>query len=299
MNRHILKVLSLSVVLLTAIICFAAAQEPPREPERPPEPGAPPLPPIPERLEEMIDIAMSQNPDIRVAETQVQQAEAELRRVRLQAFRELNTLNRERVRIREQLDLAVALDREQSATPRQKADLEAQLAGVEMQIRYLLGIGPEGGPVPGDKPRLPRESLVSRPRPPIPPDIEERLKQRLSVVEPTRLGELLSIISQNTGVLVVPDVLCIDNELEVRAGKDMMLRDVLLALADQHESLCFVIRDYGILATVIERAETMVAPTIPADIPLYVPAPRLPSREGALPEEVMRQIRVERVEKKR
>jgi len=157
MNRHILKVVSVLVVLLTATLHIAVAQEPPPEPERPPEAG-PPLPPIPERLEEMIDIAMSQNPDIRVAEAQVQQAEAELRRVRLQAFRELNTLNRERVRIREQLDVAVALG--QMATLREKADLEAELAGVDMQIRYLLGMGPEGGPVPGDKPRLPRESLV-------------------------------------------------------------------------------------------------------------------------------------------
>lgn len=72
-----------------------------------------------------------------------------------------------------------------------------------------------------------------------------------------------------------------------------------LALADQHVSLCFVIRDYGIPATFKECLETTVVPAIPADIPLYVPAPRLLPREGALPEDVMRQISVEKVEKPR
>jgi hypothetical protein len=51
------------------------------------------------------------------------------------------------------------------------------------------------------------------------------------------------------------------------------LKQCLLAVTDaMGGKVCFVVRDYGILATTPQRAMEIYAPTIPADIPLLASA---------------------------
>jgi hypothetical protein len=48
---------------------------------------------------------------------------------------------------------------------------------------------------------------------------------------------------------------------------EIPLRSLLLAIADQIDGMCFVVRDYGILVTTTERAWSLPGATIPAEVP--------------------------------
>ncbi len=157
-----------SVICFLALVLLpvAVAQEP-EEPAEPPHPEVPPFLVVPEALEEMIDVAMGQNPELRLAEAALLQAEAELNMTRLRVAQEVAEIHREREK-----------------------------------LRMALGL------------------------------MEERMDWNF---------------------------------------------EALLALADQCEFLCFVVRGYGILATTKERAVHMDAPAIPPDIPVFVPEAPGPS----------------------
>ena len=94
------------------------------------------------------------------------------------------------------------------------------------------------------------------------------------------MRNILEFVSEylDVNITVHPDVPELFTDLRLEGVK---LREALRALSDQCEPLCFVIRDYGILATTREHAERIVAPTIPEDVPLHAPMHAVQQAEPA------------------
>ena len=178
-----------------------AIEPPPQLPERPPSaagsvavvpppaatsPMAPVLPPAatsmsssnsmsspgqsPGRLEDMIQTALANNPDIQVAEAKLHEADVALVQVRQQVVRELTQSFQERTKSSMQLDAARERLRQlegSGATDLERQDpqlkvraLEAELAANQAQLRYLLGAALEG-----PQPTLPQPGPNMEPTP--------------------------------------------------------------------------------------------------------------------------------------
>ena len=268
----------LAAFVLLGLGGLAGAQEPPQRPEPPEEHF---MPPLPERLEELIEIAMHQNPDIALAEAQIREAAAHLRQVKLGVIQELTEVHHQRRGLHEALEM-IARKVETGVAPwEERAEVQRRQVELDARTRYLLGMG-IGMPMEAEldgMPRPPQEPLIRVPRP---QGFEaypwrEVLETPFPIHENTTLGALLETVSASVDVNVVID-LEVDSQAEIRfAGRaELPLRSLLLALTDQIEYLAFVARDYGILATHRERAQRIDAPAIPGNLPLYVQAPPPP-----------------------
>ena len=240
--------------------------------------------PLPGRLEDMIDVALKRNADIKLAEAKIRVAE----------------LNVESV--------------QQRATSRSTS--RGGYSGGSARGGYGAagdsfgggsfggggGFGMENSPVDAvDRPassntldpeRIPVRESASRvakavtprevsahempaeaKRPEIPKEIQEKLSLEYggefdSGGDKT-LQQLLDIISEQIGGLNFVVDINVDQyeEISIKLANPK-INDILLALADQMYGTCFVVRDYGILVTSQARAADMVAPTIPADVSL-------------------------------
>src|SRR5574341_1438241 len=138
----------------------SSKDEPPSQKAAPP----PALAALPHTLEEMLAAALRTNPDILQAEARLQQAQARLNQARLKITQDVVTSFHEREKQRLLLGQRVRLagnlktmhengrasesEYDQAQTAADEA--KAQLAQVEAQLRYLLGLGgmelpPAGG----------------------------------------------------------------------------------------------------------------------------------------------------------
>ncbi len=144
----------------------AVAQAPPQT-EQPAKPTYPPAgssgaqkasPAVSATLEEMLAKALKDNPDIRVAEAKVREAEAELNRIRLQVVQKVVTLHHALEAqksaieaVAAQLERAAELKARGAAPAAEVARLQsvsisekAKLAAIEAEVPYLLGRPPSG-----------------------------------------------------------------------------------------------------------------------------------------------------------
>ena len=172
------RALSWSLLPLLLVGLTAIAQERPQPPERP-DPPRPPegmphhpseemdRPPhgepgrLPEHLEEMIEVALHNNPDIRLARIELERAEAELMRMRQEVVREVVEAFHERDRhgatadamhelVREtetRVELGTAPAGELAELHLDMREFHTEMAQIEAHLRYLLGLLP-GGPEP-------------------------------------------------------------------------------------------------------------------------------------------------------
>ncbi|HPC17498.1 MAG TPA: hypothetical protein P5318_14970 [Candidatus Hydrogenedentes bacterium] len=221
----------------------------------PPREGMPgrgfrPMPPrrIPERLEERIEAALMQNPDIRLAEARLHEAEAALMQVREQAVRDVT-------------EASLAFD----ATEK---DPGAH-ASAEARLRYLLGLT-----LPGE-PRGPRPGLFlggmeqgDRPaRPPLPDPLRDRLNKPVSFDGEAPLSEIIQLFSKESGLDFFTNLSDAQRPVKFTI-KEAPIREAMMALVEQAGGgFCFVARDYGVLAVPVERAQTMPGPVIPEYVP--------------------------------
>jgi hypothetical protein len=159
MPRHVVKLVALPFALLfwTAL----AGGEPPANPKSPPAKGAS-TQPSPEKdltagLEEMLAAALRNNPDIRVAEAKMREAEAELNRTRLQVMQKVITFRHsvatqkmtvleaeERLKTQQKLR-AGSLTTEEELRVAQLAveQAKSKLATLEAEMPSLLGKLPQ------------------------------------------------------------------------------------------------------------------------------------------------------------
>jgi len=309
------RVLSLIVILpvVVGFVSVAGAAPPPPEgmqrehpghppegmrpehPERPPE-GMPPEPHGPGPLEEMIEVGLHNNPDVRLAEIELQRAEAELMRVRQQVVRDITEIAHERMRCEREIDAIHAElgeveekvgrgelpEHELAEMHEALQDAHTGLASSEAALHYLLGVGP------GMEPRGPRPETEMHPEGGEPqasprPELPDHLRQALSApcnveFDEVPLAEVLMMISDRTGVNFIAGEL---GELPLSFHlSEVSFFDALIAVSELvGNEICFVVREYGLLVTHTERARMMPGAVIPPYIPYYgppVPADRRP-----------------------
>lgn len=100
----------------------------------------------------------------------------------------------------------------------------------------------------------------------------QMLDMRLGAAfEDIKLHEIMEFLVKTYELNISTDPGVNDMVVDFIQVKNTSLKSFFQALADQVDSLCFVFRDYGIFVTTKERAQRIAAPTIPPDIPLYVP----------------------------
>jgi outer membrane protein TolC len=244
--------------------------------------------PTPQTLEEMLAAALRSNPDILLAEAKLRQAQAELNQARLQVTQRVATLYYDRKKqqqLKEELGVVARIVEQQvkagRGTPKElteailnQAEAEAKLSQVEADIRYVVGLGGELHFPEEERAEADREEEEAPPRrPEIPPETRKLLEMPWKVEwQQISLRDALTQLQQAAGdevaFLLDPDIDGEELQFTLSFPREIPLRNVLLALTDFQDELCFVVRDYGILLTPYERAATMDSPTIPADVPL-------------------------------
>jgi BMFP domain-containing protein YqiC len=247
-------------------------------------------PPAKSKLEEMLAQALKDNPDIRVAAAKLGEAEAELNRVRLQVMQKVVTLyhstemaradvataERTLVRMR-QLGRAVSRE-ELDAAEAALAAAKAKLAAVEAEVPYLTGKQPHttaadsatlrglmylrglqtAGAIPLDE--LARKAALEGARRPVQGPLADRIRKALDTPVSLRVTEgsvadVLRVLREKEPALNIKYV--------PRQGagpkltfelKDMPVGAALEYLLDSLTDYTIVIREYGLLLTVEDRA---------------------------------------------
>jgi hypothetical protein len=262
------------------------------------EPKTPPRHPAPKKesaltLEQLLSKALKDNPDIRVAESKLREAEAELNRTRLQVTQKAVTLHQSLERQKGLIaDLAANLQQaqklfDQGRIPvtdfnRPRLELEAgkeQLARLESEMQYLLGASPNSTMF------IELQQAESRFIPLVGPAVLEGEVLRLhkgkaswtTIAEPKHtamadkiraaLDKLASAQFNGTNVhealkelqktYDIPFVSALPTPIQNRTLMlqlvQVPLGAVLQALEDFAPDLRFVVRDYGVLVTSADR----------------------------------------------
>jgi hypothetical protein len=282
---------------------------PPQPPERIPGPPESPMAPQPEqtpglpgermprppefpgKLEEAIQVALQNNPEVRVAEARLRAAEAELMQVRQQVVRELTEVYpdwtkmlRERDRtadvIAELKDRGHMSDEQRGRVNSLEIhvdEVKERIVSIEARLRYLIGatpgFGPRGPrPEPEMRPRLP--GPVVTPRPPLEGKsaVVATLRSLIAIqFQDARLGEVLKKMSDDYGINIAYSeaVAAVPITINVTG---VTLADGLTAIAElTGGEVCFVVRDYGVLAVPTESARLTPGPALPPYIPYLGP----------------------------
>ena len=234
-------------------------------------------------LDKLLEDALRNNPKIALAESKLQQAQVELRAAQMEVAEQLTKLHRDSDLFRKEMENAKArLEEQMKFANAGVMPLRANMASEELlrkkleldgalsQMKFLAGQG-QGAFLRTFAP--PKAFAPSTPRPALKEDspIAKALKTPITLTfEDLEVGELSRMISEWTGVNFVTDEDIQDLPITVTLT-DLTLKQTLLAISDLKSSLCFVIRPGYILCTTRERAQTINAPTIPEDIPLFLP----------------------------
>ncbi|MCL4691381.1 MAG: hypothetical protein KJ060_02590 [Candidatus Hydrogenedentes bacterium] len=227
------------------------------------------------------------DPEVAIAEAQVREAEARLRQARIAAAqREIE---------KEQLKRIVELARKNAKEEQRRAEMgigtqqglmeaqerlaraEADMAKLDAASQIMDGRGGKADS-PLFQGRLFEQPRFPAPRPTLGDDdsateVEARLRAPVSIeFDQETLRNIAGFIGEYSEVNIVLDVAinAADEKVSIKLS-NVPLADCLMALSDAYGDLCFVIRDYGVFATTTERAMTINAPTIPANVPLLVP----------------------------
>lgn len=294
----------------------AAAPEAPPKPE-PPEAPVKPEPPQPEvpgekqaelPLEVVIERALTSSPEIQIAEAQLREAEARLKQVRTEVAQKALTAFHDRLKTEQTIEetrkaleeLKAVADSDLKAAPalmemqQRLAQAQAELARQDVALRGLenpetvivsrVGRGDTG--MGQDRSRLFRGPRIQRPRPRLEDMPESETAKLLEALvslefEDRALAEIFGYVRDYFGLNVVLDA---NLQKAQYPGKiqldDVRLRDALLAMAESFGDMVFLVRDYGVFVTTRENAETIAAPSIPENVPLYVPADELMGQVG-------------------
>jgi hypothetical protein len=243
--------------------------------------------PVPSNLDEMIAAALRSSPEILLAEARLRQAQAELNLARLQVTREVVSAFYERKQRQEALTRAhrflettqkAAQAGAVSAPEVEKAgsqigEAELGVAQADAAIRYLLGVGSKLDPAqvrdPGQAEATPRAKLT-RPTE-VPAALVGPLETSVKVPTDANLADVLAQIGEQAGVPILIDAQNLgdpaSHRIHLPIKAPLPLINVLQALADQYE-LCFLLRDYGILVTLEDRARAIRARSVPEHLPL-------------------------------
>ncbi|MBK9387140.1 MAG: hypothetical protein IPN34_20180 [Planctomycetes bacterium] len=234
---------------------------------------------VPPRGEqEEVEAMLRNDPQVRLAEANLEKARAELVAARYDATLRILDLQSKRRELAQRLELS----REQYVRMRQIVDagqasateleklridmvlLEGELQSVELRFQQLSR--------PMDPPSMHggKAEVVRVVRPAIPTEMAEQMK--LVVEFPnTEIGLedwLRTVRAAAPFKLIVSDALRGANlgKLQLGGGTQYSVGEAMHALADQHR-LAFVLRDYGWILMPFEFAQELSGPAIPPDVP--------------------------------
>ena len=152
MRKMAIETTALAALLLGAALAFSQQPAPSADKDKPKDQ------PAKSKLEEMLEKALKDNPDVRLAAAKLSEAEAELHRARLQVVQQVASAYQAIEAQKAAVDSAAAeLDEVKAAvtagaapTPKVRAaeqkliDAKAKLSDLESQLPYLLGQQPAG-----------------------------------------------------------------------------------------------------------------------------------------------------------
>ena len=256
--------------------------------------GAQEKPKIPRKLDEILAVAIAKSPSVVLAEAKVLQARAELNEARLRVTQDVMKLYQNRVAARhsveaarQKLESTMQLREsgmvQQSDVVRERHGViqaESDLSGLEARFQYLLGMGrgldeSKATSMLTSLTSLNREGTTKAKRaqrPSIPKHLDSILDTPVGLaVKDLPLPEVLSGWEQaaggKIGFVLGPDEDWNDYSITAELPNEIKLRDAMLAIHDVVESVCFVVRSYGVLVVSTDRALRIPAATIP-DLPL-------------------------------
>jgi len=264
------------------------APPPPTTAPAPPAlPAGPPLAPsdlliknLP--LSQLIEQAQKSSPEVLIAEAQLREAEAKLQQARLQAAERATQAYFDRAaldKVRESTTRMQDMVKTGTAPQQDLLDAEARLSQAEANVAkqnvYLsmlakqAPVGPtlsvsSPSPLPHGKPAV---------RPEISVEFADRLKQSTSdiIQGGLTIEEVAVFLNEQFSLNTVVDIGVASLKIQINlVDPNVTLAGILSAIADS-ANVCFVIRDYGVYITSREQAASIVAPTIPEDVPLYAP----------------------------
>jgi hypothetical protein len=284
--RMRIEATALAVILTYAGLSFAE-NDPPKDDKPAKAPGDKPAKTLEQMsLEELLALAMKYNPDLRVAEAKVREAEEELNQVRLQVSQKLVTLRSKIEAARKTVDEAQArLKRAQELASKNLLSQEelggaellvaryrAELAELEGQLPYLVGkpakeMGKDGANAGDTRAAVDAglEWLATRQygardlHYPVGPEAD-KLRKALDKVVPlpfddpnkpaAHLTEIIDNLTARSGVCFLVGSSPKDPPKPLPSTlKEVPLGAALQALEDTLPGLRFTVRDYGILVT--------------------------------------------------
>lgn len=260
----------------------------PAKPEPAPAPLKPLLPFAPEKpagaFHRLTQFSPETSPEVAIAEAQLREAEARLQQAKIEAAqRAIENTQLQRIVELARKNAQEQESRAQLGIGTQKDYMEAQeqLAQAEAELAKLTAASAIMESKSGRTNAAPELSLLSQPQIPVPRPVLAKDDSSAVMValdapiniefESETLRNIFGFISEYVEMNIVIDVglPAADEPVSLKLD-NVPLKDALMALADAYGDVCFVIRDYGIFATTAERAMTINAPTIPANIPLLV-----------------------------
>ena len=247
-------------------------------------------------VQSLISMAVRSNPDIRVAEAKVREAEAELERIRLKVAQDVIGMRRERSKAQRSLQLGeVRLEEAKKLVDSGHAQIsvlrerEIEYLGlrntveeIEEAMRFLVGsrYGVADGSAARQGDRFDRTADGTAASAAVRPALSELMRSRLArqaprVEQKGLIGAMLKSMTETEPVRFSIDPLIKSFEVELDSGEGTIAEKLSLIADSVH--VVFVERDYGFYVTTPENAARMQGATVPAD------APALRAGEGAWP----------------
>jgi hypothetical protein len=266
-------------------LLFCGSLLPGQQPPRPVEPELPGQPkseqPAAGRLEDLLAKALKDNPDIRVAEAKVREAEAELNRTRLQVMQKVVSLyhaleSHKVVLAAAEADLRTAGDPVAGNQARHRLlQAKAKLAEIEAEMPYLTGQQPRGLAESRAQSAVrswdvEQTALVQElvrligqqagPAPEVHGTMAEKIRKALDApaalnFDDAALPDVLEYVKELSGVPLVnlmPDASMKQVKVNLRLER-VSLGAALQALEDVSPAR-FAVRDYGILVLPKDRS---------------------------------------------
>ena len=250
-------------------------------------------PKLPETLSGMIGLALRSNPDILLAEARLKEAEAELNQARIKVTQEVVTTHQQYEISGSRLKLTRHLFESNEASQDTMLERKQEQVRLEAKLRYLVGVGSNAPSLPWasgydtGQPRLAFNEITARTGsdradtasdPKISDEVRMKLNTKVTcnfVDKP--LAEVIQYFGSQADLTFIPSPELKDLEETALGGGGVIARRVpkisltlgevplytaMIAIADSYE-YWFVIRDYGVFVTSMNKAKMIHAPTIP------------------------------------
>lgn len=217
--------------------------------------------------------ALRSNPDLRLAESKIRAAEAELNQIRLETARKVAIAFHRRQNDMQVLEVFEARHGSGNALLEELAEPRQAVAESEAELLYLMGAGADAanGTQPSRLPAASTDEPKTVPamgkRPELPEKLRDSLSKKVSWAQnPASVELAVHLLTSHCDVRIVATNSVAPVAVNIGPVSDLPVLAILEMLADQ-TGCAFIVRDYGLLA--IHRADAWQysGAAIPSDVP--------------------------------